>query len=145
MKKIIALVLAALMMLSLCACGASSADVEKLDEILSLVNELQQKVDALSAAAPAESAAAVPFTLEGEDLPLLFATRTCPNCRQAEKLLDESGVSYRKVLVEEHPELAKRYGVRQAPTLLFDGGETPEKLVGVGAVRKFIAAAAVKA
>ena len=34
-------------------------------------------------------------------------------------------------------DLAKSLGIRQAPTLIV-GGENPEKLVGVGAVRKFI-------
>ncbi len=50
MKKIIALVLAALMMLSLCACG-SSVDQAQLDEILAAVQSLQAQVDALTAAA----------------------------------------------------------------------------------------------
>ena len=34
-------------------------------------------------------------------------------------------------------DLAKEHGIRQAPTLIV-GGENPEKLVGVGAIRKFI-------
>ena len=68
---------------------------------------------------------------------LLFATKTCPNCRQAEKLLTEAGIAFRKVLAEEEPQLAARYGVRQAPTLIADG-ETPERFVGLGAVRTFL-------
>ena len=43
-----------------------------------------------------------------------------------------------KVLVEENMELAKQYGIRQAPTMVILGGEEPEKLIGVGAVRKYI-------
>ena len=66
---------------------------------------------------------------------LLFATQTCPNCKQAEKLLGEAGIAYRKVMVEENMDLAKSLGIRQAPTLVTPDGE---KLVGVGAVRKFI-------
>ena len=46
---------------------------------------------------------------------LLFTTRTCPNCRQAISLLDKAGISYRKVVAEESPDLTTRYGVRQAP------------------------------
>ena len=83
--------------------------------------------------APPPEAAPAP---ESAEL-LLFATRTCPNCKQAEKLLSEAGIAYRKVMVEENMDLAKELGIRQAPTLVV-GGETPEKLVGVGAVRKFI-------
>ena len=69
---------------------------------------------------------------------LLFATTTCPNCRQAEKLLGEAGIAYRKVMVEENKDLAVGYGIRQAPTMVITGGDEPVKLVGVGAIRKFI-------
>ena len=68
----------------------------------------------------------------------LFATRTCPNCAQAEKLLQEAGIPYQKVLAEEHPELTVRYGVRQAPTLVADTDGQPVKVVGVGAIRTFV-------
>lgn len=57
MKKVIALVLAALMMLSLAACG-SSVDAGKLDEILSTVQSLQAQLDALTAGDAAEAPAA---------------------------------------------------------------------------------------
>ena len=69
---------------------------------------------------------------------MLFATRTCPNCAQAEKLLDQAGVPYRKVLAEENPDLTVRYGVRQAPTLVVEDGKDPVKLVGLGAIRTFL-------
>ena len=51
---------------------------------------------------------------------LLFTTRTCPNCRQAISLLDKAGIPYRKVVAEESPDLTTRYGVRQAPTLVYE-------------------------
>ncbi len=69
---------------------------------------------------------------------LLFASRTCPNCAQAERLLSAAALPYRKILAEEAPELAVRYGIRQAPTLVIDDSQDPEKLVGLGAIRKFI-------
>ncbi len=69
---------------------------------------------------------------------MLFATRTCPNCAQAEKLLGQAGVPYRKVLAEENPDLTVRYGVRQAPTLVMEDGKDPVKLVGLGAIRTFL-------
>ena len=60
MKKLIALLLAAVMVFALCACG-SSADSGKLDEILAAVEDLEASVAALaengSAAAPAEAPA----------------------------------------------------------------------------------------
>ncbi len=42
-------------------------------------------------------------------------------------------------MVEENRDLAVRYAIRQAPTLVIEGEGEPVKLVGVGAVRKFIA------
>ena len=90
-------------------------------------------------------AAGSPVTVEGhidaaapaKEL-LLFATRTCPNCRQAETLLQKAGIPYTKVLAEESPELAMRYGIRQAPTLVVVGDGEPSKVVGLGPVKKFI-------
>lgn len=69
---------------------------------------------------------------------LLFTTQTCPNCRQAERLLQQAGLPYQKVLAEEHPELTTRYGVRQAPTLVTITGGEAVKAVGLGPVKKFI-------
>jgi len=69
---------------------------------------------------------------------MLFATKTCPNCRQAEEQLKNAGIGYRKVLAEENPDLTAKYGVRQAPTLVADDGSAPVKWVGLGAIRKFI-------
>ena len=68
---------------------------------------------------------------------LLFTTRTCPNCRQAISLLDKAGISYRKVVAEESPDLITRYGVRQAPTLVYEDQGQAVKLTGVGAIKKF--------
>ena len=67
----------------------------------------------------------------------LFATRTCPNCKQAEKLLTEAGIPFIRLLAEENGEEAARLGIRQAPTLVV--GDAEDKYVGLGAVRKFIA------
>ena len=64
---------------------------------------------------------------------LLFTTRTCPNCRQAEALLQRAGVPYQKVVAEESPDLTTRYGVRQAPTLVVQG----ESITGLGPIKRF--------
>ena len=82
--------------------------------------------------APAEPSGAA----EGTEL-MLFTTRTCPNCRQAENLLQKADIPYHKVVAEESPELTTRYGVRQAPTLVLDGADQPEKITGLGPIKKF--------
>ncbi len=65
---------------------------------------------------------------------LLFATKTCPNCRIAASLLDKANVSYRKVYVEDEPELAKQLGLKQAPTLVVGN----EKIVNVSNIKKYL-------
>jgi len=68
---------------------------------------------------------------------LLFATRTCPNCRQAEKILDRQGIEYKIVLAEENPELAREYDIHQAPTLIGAGSGDAFRLEGLGAIRGY--------
>ncbi|MBR5746827.1 MAG: ribonucleoside triphosphate reductase, partial [Clostridia bacterium] len=79
---------------------------------------------------------ASPAVSEGETL--LFATKTCPNCRIAASLLDKANVKYRKVYVEDEPELAKRLGLKQAPTLVVQNGNEVEKIVNVSNIKKYI-------
>ena len=73
---------------------------------------------------------------EAADLPVrLFATATCPSCKIAAKLLDEAGIPYEKLLVEENRALAESLGLKQAPTLVCGDA----KFAGVAGVKDFIA------
>ena len=49
---------------------------------------------------------------------ILFGTKTCPNCASAKKLLEKAKVKYRLVDAEENVDLTKKFGVKQAPTLV---------------------------
>ena len=49
---------------------------------------------------------------------LLFATKTCPNCKMAKMLLDRANIKYEVIDAEENVELTKKYNVTKAPTLL---------------------------
>lgn len=70
---------------------------------------------------------------------VLVTTRTCPNCRQVEALLQKQGILYEKMLAEDHPKLMEEYGVRQAPTLLIEGETSKPKLIaGVGPIQRFM-------
>lgn len=86
-----------------------------------------------SAEIQAEEEKVLPAQTVCDDL-LLFATRTCPNCAQAEKLLQNAGLAFTKLLAEENAELAKSLGIRQAPTLMVG----QEKITGLGPIRKYI-------
>ncbi len=68
----------------------------------------------------------------------LFATKTCPKCKQAEKMLQEAGIAYEKVLADEEKELAMKLGIRQAPTLVVGDDANAYKITGLNDVRKYI-------
>ena len=65
----------------------------------------------------------------------LFATKTCPNCKQAEQLLDAADIRYTVRFAEENRDAVRALGIRQAPTLVAGG----QKWTGVSGVREFIA------
>ena len=86
----------------------------------------------------AQAEAAPDTAGDGFDVPVLFATKTCPNCRIAASLLDKAGVGYRKVYVEDERELAESLGLKQAPTLVVNGENGVEKIVNVSNIKKYI-------
>ena len=76
---------------------------------------------AVAAGEAAAPVAAEPAVVEHSSLPqglYLVATRTCPNCKHAASQMDEAGIAYEELLAEENVELAQRYRIMQAPTLL---------------------------
>ena len=79
----------------------------------------------------------------GKDAQLmLFATKTCPNCKIAEKFLSDNGVSYVKMLAEENANLCDTYGIRQAPTIIVAGADGYEKYAGVSEIMRYVNTAA---
>ena len=70
---------------------------------------------------------------------MLFATKTCPNCKMAEKFLNDAGMAFTKVYYEDNRELAEEYGIKQAPTLVVASGNSVMKIENASAIRKFIA------
>ncbi len=69
---------------------------------------------------------------------LLFATRTCPNCKIADTMLQEAEISYEKVYAEENADLANEYGVKQAPTLVVVNSDKVEKYSNASNIRTYI-------
>ncbi len=68
---------------------------------------------------------------------LLFATRTCPNCKMAERFLSDAGIAYKKVIADEEPAMVEFYDIHQAPTLVVPNGGAFDKIVNVSNIRKF--------
>ena len=73
---------------------------------------------------------------------MLFATKTCPNCRMAGIFLEKAGIAYEKIYADEHIDLVEKYGIKQAPTLVVtDNGIEIEKAVNLSNIKKYIESA----
>ncbi|MCR5664718.1 MAG: ribonucleoside triphosphate reductase [Oscillospiraceae bacterium] len=87
---------------------------------------------------PAAAAAPAAEAPVSANRAILFATPTCPNCRIACQYLDKAGFPYEKLMAAENAELARQYGVKQAPTLVLVDGEKYEKIAGAGAIKQYL-------
>ncbi len=65
----------------------------------------------------------------------LFVTKTCPNCRAAKEYLN--GMPVMVIDAEDNVELAGRYSVMQAPTLVVIEGEGFRKYTNVSNIKKY--------
>lgn len=88
--------------------------------------------------APADAKHLAKTGTEQENTWILFGTHTCPNCKMAVRELEKHGAAFREIFAEEHPELAEKYQVQSAPTLLVNQGDTLNKIEGFGPIRAFI-------
>ena len=70
---------------------------------------------------------------------ILFTTKTCPNCKIAAKLLEDAGIEFDKLYVEENKEMATELGLKQVPALIVANGDRVQKYMNVVGVREFIA------
>lgn len=71
-----------------------------------------------------------------QDIKYLFTTKTCPNCRLVKEYL--KNVPYVTIDAEENIELARRYGVMQAPTLVVVNGDSHKKYVNASNIKKYV-------
>ena len=71
-----------------------------------------------------------------EGVKYLFTTKTCPNCRMAKEML--KGETVQIIDAEENPELVKKYGIMQAPTLVVVDGTRAKKYVNASNIRKYV-------
>jgi len=92
-----------------------------------------------AAAAPAQTESEAPAAAPcAEGRLVLFTTSTCPKCVMAKKFLADAGIAYETVVVDETPDAARKYGVRQAPTLLIlDGDKELERVENPSNIRAF--------
>ena len=70
-----------------------------------------------------------------ENIKYLFTTKTCPNCKLAKEYLKNE--KYVLIDAEENMELAAKYGVMQAPTLVVVNGDEHKKYVNASNIKKY--------
>ena len=92
----------------------------------------------LNGFAAAQEAEVVQPTAVAADKNYLFMTETCPNCKLAIALLDKAGVSYEKLIANEHVALVEKFGVKQAPTLVLETADGFEKYKGVSEIKGWL-------
>ena len=71
-----------------------------------------------------------------QNIKYLFTTKTCPNCKLVKEYL--KNVPYVTIDAEENMELARRYGVMQAPTLVVVNGDSHKKYVNASNIKKYV-------
>ena len=71
-----------------------------------------------------------------ENVIYLFTTKTCPNCALAKEYLED--INYIPIDAEENIELATKYGVMQAPTLVIVQNDQVKKYVNASRIKAFV-------
>ena len=69
---------------------------------------------------------------------LLFTTKTCPNCKIADFLLQKASVPYEKIDAEENIELVNTYDIKQAPSLVVIDGDSVETYCNASNIQKYV-------
>ncbi|MCR4584685.1 MAG: ribonucleoside triphosphate reductase [Lachnospiraceae bacterium] len=72
---------------------------------------------------------------EPESIIYLFTTKKCPNCKLVKEYL--KGIDYIPIDAEESPELAYKYNVRQAPTLVIVDKGNAKRISNASNIKKF--------
>ena len=71
---------------------------------------------------------------------ILVTTKTCPNCQAAKNYLNQAGIEYDVILADEADgaEIAVKYNISAAPTLIVQSGEEAELYSNVSNIRAYI-------
>ncbi len=100
------------------------------------VYNIAQSMQTRFADGTVEKEEAAPVCAEGKKL--LFTTSTCPKCVMAKKFLEDAGIAYDTVVVNENPDAARALGIKEAPTLVILEGDTVvQKIVNPSNIRAY--------
>ncbi|MBP5490728.1 MAG: ribonucleoside triphosphate reductase [Lachnospiraceae bacterium] len=115
------------------AAAADAAEVIKEAALTEAVAAAAEPIADIAPAAPAEETMVV---TDNKGQLLLFTTQKCPNCKLAKEFL--SGVDYTVVDAEENSDLAMKYGIMQAPTLVVLEDDKVEKYANASNIRRYV-------
>ncbi len=74
-----------------------------------------------------------------DDKLVLFASTTCPNCKMAKMILDKANIKYETIIADENKELAIKYQIKKAPTLLvLENNEVVAKYDNASLIKGFV-------
>ena len=77
--------------------------------------------------------------------PMLFTTKTCPNCAFVKTLFDSRNFDYENIIVDDNMELANLYNITMAPTLVvFKSDGTHEIISNASNIRAYIESVSAK-
>lgn len=80
---------------------------------------------------------AAKVTSAGAKKTYLFTTSTCPNCKVAKSILEKAKIPFEAINAEENADLVKKYGVKNAPTLVVDDGTTVVTKNNASEIKKY--------
>ena len=75
---------------------------------------------------------------ENVQKPILFTTKTCPNCKMSKMMLDKAGIDYLVVDAEDNKEETLKYGVKKAPTMLVPNGNGFDRYDNASKIKGYI-------
>ena len=116
------------------ATAAASAAVHAADEAPARKGDAFAEFDALMASVSDS------VEIKPDRKFLLFTTKTCPNCKIIKEYLAENNVPYEQVIAEENKDVARGYGIMQAPTAVILEGDNVTKYVGVQNIKNYVQA-----
>jgi glutaredoxin len=125
------------------AAAAADAAIAEVAETAAVIEEAALTEAAAAAADTivddakkiAEESAPKAEAVDDKGQLLLFTTQKCPNCKLAKEFL--SGVDYTVIDAEENSDLAMKYGIMQAPTLVVLGDKV-EKYANASNIRRYV-------
>ena len=94
-------------------------------------------------AAAAEAAPSVPAGNKESAHVMLFTTSSCPKCKVAGSMLDSAHLPFERIVADADDasrEMARSFGIRQAPTLVVERDGQVETYGDISAIKRYIEA-----